>query len=162
MIRIGSTAPIMYGSIIVSVRISGKRSTSQMNSFDWIVTVALGSIAGSGILLSTVSITGALWAIALLLGMQWILTRSIVQYPLVAAFVKAEPTLLINNGEICGEALVRERISKQELFSALRQKGLADPSQARWVILETDATLSVIPTDHPVTTTRALDGIKHH
>ena len=44
LVRIALAAPVIYFTIIAFIRLAGKRSTSQMNNFDWVVTVALGSI----------------------------------------------------------------------------------------------------------------------
>ena len=35
ILKILIAAPIMYISVVVAIRIIGKRSTSQMNNFDW-------------------------------------------------------------------------------------------------------------------------------
>ena len=42
-VRIGLAAPVIYLTIIAFIRLAGKRSTSQMNNFDWVVMVALGA-----------------------------------------------------------------------------------------------------------------------
>lgn len=47
-------APVMYMPVILAIRITGKRSTSQMNNFDWIVTVAIGSLTASEIIIDSV------------------------------------------------------------------------------------------------------------
>lgn len=77
LLRIAATAPIVYLLIILFIRLSGKRSTSQMNNLDWIVTVALGSIAASTILLKDIAVAEGILAIGLLLAMQWLLTAMI-------------------------------------------------------------------------------------
>lgn len=145
LLRILITAPILYGAIIGFVRLAGKRSTSQMNNFDWIVTVALGSIIGSGILLQDVAIADVLLAVTLLMGLQYCLTSLAVRFEFFDGLVKAKPRLLVADGECIADAMRRERVTEQELRSALRQNGLNDTGQARWVILESDASFSVIP-----------------
>jgi uncharacterized membrane protein YcaP (DUF421 family) len=42
-------ATVFYFLIVVMVRVSGKRTTGELNNFDWIITVAVGSLAASGI-----------------------------------------------------------------------------------------------------------------
>ncbi|MGB3722587.1 MAG: DUF421 domain-containing protein, partial [Pacificimonas sp.] len=56
LLSIGLSAIATYIGIVILVRISGKRTTSQMNNFDWIITVALGGLVTSGILLKGVSV----------------------------------------------------------------------------------------------------------
>ena len=131
--------------IIVLIRLSGKRTTSQMNNFDWIITVAVGSLAASGILLEDVTIADATAAIVMLGLLQFALTWLVVRSDRLTKVVKAEPTLLTHKGEYLKDAMLRERITKSEVDAALRENGIAEPEGAQWVVLETDGTLSVIP-----------------
>jgi uncharacterized membrane protein YcaP (DUF421 family) len=147
IVRILLAAPIMYLAIILFIRLAGKRSTSQMNNFDWIVTVALGSITGSGIILKSVTVSEALLATAILLATQWLLTSGILRFDWMAHLVKAEPRLLVHRGQYVHSAMRAERVTETEVMSAIRARGLTDVRDAQWVILETDATFSVIADD---------------
>lgn len=145
LLRILVSAPILYLAIIGFVRLVGKRATSQMNNFDWIVTVALGSLTASGILLKDVSILETLFAIGLLLGLQYCLTALAVRSKVVDNAIKAEPRLLVDNGAFLSRAMRKERVTEQEILSALREHGVKSMDEVRWVILESDASFSVIP-----------------
>lgn len=145
LVRILATAPVIYFTVIAYVRLAGKRSTSQMNNFDWLVTVALGSIMGSGIMLKDVTIAETALAIGLLLGMQWLLTKLIFHAPPVARLAKARPALLVSHGDFVTDTLRRERVTEEEVLAAIRSEGLTSVDEVAWVILETDATLNVIP-----------------
>ncbi|OWU68107.1 DUF421 domain-containing protein [Marinibacterium profundimaris] len=160
LLRVAISAPIIYLGIICAIRLAGKRSTSQMNNFDWVVTVAMGSITASGIVLKDVTILEVFLAVGLLLGLQWMVTKMIVWYPPTGRLVKAEPALLVQDGEFLHESLRRERVSTAEVLAAVRENGFTALDQVRWVILETDATMSVLPrTDDPRTETTALCGV---
>ena len=39
----------------------------------------------------------------------------------------------------------QERVTEREILSAVRDSGLVDLDQVQWIILETDATMNVIP-----------------
>lgn len=158
LIRVLVTVPILYFWVILCVRITGKRTTSQLNNFDWIFTVAIGSLIASPVLLDDVSILETLLAVALLIGLQWLVTLLSARSELAETVVKATPTLLVYKGQLREDAMDRERISREEIMSALRQNGLVSLDRALAVVLESDAGLSVIPrdTDHPQQTARAL------
>ena len=144
LLSIGLSAIATYIGIVILVRISGKRTTSQMNNFDWIITVALGGLVTSGILLKGVSVADAMFAASMLIGLQWLMTTIVLRSELVRKLVKAEPTLLLNEGKLLDSNMRRERISKAEIMAALRENGLHELKQAKWVVLETDASFSVI------------------
>lgn len=158
-LRILVSVPILYVSVILFVRLTGKRATSQMNNFDWIVTVAIGSIIGSGALLDDTSIVDTLLAIGLFLLLQWLLTRGVLESALLRRAVKAEPRLLVHKGRWLEKALTAERIAKAEVMSAIRAHGLTSLDEVQWVILETNAKFSVIPRDGRDFTDVEMQGV---
>lgn len=146
--RIGSVAVgavFFYFLVIAVVRLSGKRLTSQMNNFDWIVTIAMGSLMSSGILLKEVSITDSTVAIILLAFLQWLTTLAVRRSELIRRMVKPVPTLLTHKGKFVNDNLRKERISEAEIRAKLRQQGFTSIEDANWVILETDGNLTVVP-----------------
>ena len=133
-----------YALLILFVRIFGKRSTSKMNNFDWIVTVSIGSIMASGTLLNSVTIAQSATAIFVLLSLQWIVTKLSVVWRGFSDFIRAEPTILVENGEYCRAAMRKQRVSEAEIQAAIRQQGVPDLSDIRWVILESNAGITVL------------------
>ena len=115
-----------------------------MNNFDWIVTVAMGSIVGSGIILKDVTLSESAFAVFVLLAVQWGVTKALMHSEHVRAVVKAEPRVLARHGTYIRSAMEEERITEQEVQSALREAGLRDLSQTEAVVLETDASISVL------------------
>lgn len=160
LIQIAITVPILYLFIVLAIRIVGKRATSRMNNFDWVVTVAMGSIMAAGILRKETAILEALLAIALLLLLQWILTRSVLHNRRVQRLIKAAPTLLVAEGRFIEDAMRRERITKGEVMAALRGKGVHNLNEIRWVILEPDATFSVVTKKDKIVSRAVYEGVE--
>lgn len=159
ILRTVVAAGILYIAVVCAVRIFGKRSTSQMNNFDWIVSVAIGSLMASGVLLSNVTVLESVIAIYVLLSLQWGLTKCTFLSDAITKAVKSEPTLLLHNGEVLEDAMRRERLTKAELHAAIRGAGLSRIEDVQWIILETNATLSVIPTSQPFETATVLERV---
>ena len=76
---------------------------------------------------------------------QYITTKLVQRSRTIANIVKAEPTLLTHKGEYLRDAMLRTRISEEEIKTALRQNGITHNADANWVVLETNGQLSVIP-----------------
>jgi len=144
LIRIAFTAPLIYAIVILGIRLVGKRSTSQMNSFDWIVTVAVGSLVSSTIILKSISILEGAFSIFLLLIMQLILTKILSYNTVLQKLVRATPQLLVYEGKYLEDNLITERVVKGEILSAIRHRGIQNISDVHAVVLETDSTFSVI------------------
>ena len=142
---VGQSAAFFFVFIILVVRVLGKRVTAQMNNFDWIITVAVGSLAASGVLLKNVSIADAAVAIAVIGALQWGATWATMRFDGFARILKPSPRLLVHKGEILHGALKRERVTPHEVAAALRAQGYTDLADANWVILETNGEMTVIP-----------------
>jgi uncharacterized membrane protein YcaP (DUF421 family) len=145
IVEISANAFLFYVLIIVMVRIVGKRTTSELNNFDWIINVAVGSLAASGILLRNVATLDAVAAIVVLATCQFVSTKLVLKSRWVADVIKAEPTLLTHKGEYLRDAMRKTRISEEEINMALRRSGVTGNDAANWVVLETNGELSVIP-----------------
>ncbi|TIX49796.1 DUF421 domain-containing protein [Alteraurantiacibacter aquimixticola] len=159
--EVALSAALAYAAIVVIIRVSGARTTAQLNSFDWIVNVIVGSLAASGILLEDVSLLASLTGIIVLVALQYTLARLTQHFKPFEKLVKDEPVMLTHKGRYLREAMRRTRISEDEIMTALRGEGHTSVEDANWVILETNGTLSVIPRDEnkSLETVEALERV---
>lgn len=144
VVLVGASA---YVLLVVVVRLAGKRSLSQLNAFDFVVTVALGSMLATTLLNADTALAEGVTAIALLLGLQYILTTVSVRWPRVRQAITARPALLLADGQVQYETLRRQRLTESELRQAVRASGSGDLSLIKAVVLESDGTFSVITND---------------
>lgn len=135
---------LSYFGLIVWLRVSGKRTLSKWNSFDFVVTIALGSILASALLTKSVSLVQTMAAIGLLVCFQFILTWLAVRSSIVQNLIKAKPTLLFFEGEFIEHWLKQERVAKGEVLAAIRLSGGSNLNDIGAVVLETDGSFSVI------------------
>ena len=140
---------LAYLALIVLLRTSGKRTLSKMNAFDLIVTVALGSTLATVLLSKDVPLAEGVTAFALLIGLQFAITWLSVRFPPVSQFVKAEPTLLLHQGELLPQAMKRERVVESEIHAAIRAQGIASVARVAAVVLETDGSFTVVSSPEP-------------
>lgn len=133
-----------YASLVCLLRMSGKRTLSKMNAFDFLVTVALGSALATVILSKDTSLAQGVLAFALLIGCQFAVTWLSVRWGWVRRLVTGEPEMLFYRGEFLHAAMRRSRVTEDEVRSALRSSGIGDPREAHAVVLETDASFSVV------------------
>lgn len=145
LLRIIITAPIMYVAVVAFIRVSGKRTMAQMNNFDWIVTVAMGSLVASSIVFKDVTIIEVLLAMIVLLAFQVIVTKFTLESERFADIIKARPMLLVYQGEFLEENMAQERVSEEEICSVVRKAGIASVADVLAVTLETDGSVSVLP-----------------
>ncbi len=138
---VGSLA---YVTLVLFLRISGKRTLAKLNAFDLVVTVALGSTLSAIILQESVALAEGAAALALLILLQFLVTFLSVRSAGFAAALRSEPALLARDGAFCMAAMKRERITQDEALSAVRASGGNDIAKVEALILESDGTLSVV------------------
>lgn len=144
LVRVGASALLGYLVLVVVLRIAGNRATSKMSNFDWAVTVALGSILGSTIVVEDVVVAEMAVAVGVLVGLQAAMTWIAVRSRGFETVLKASPTLLVHRGEFVEHAMRRERVSRRDILAAIRESGIVQLRDVRAVVLESDASLSVM------------------
>ena len=133
-----------YVSLIVLLRASGKRTLSKMNMFDWVVTVAMGSVMASALVSDGVSYAQAVAAFVTLIGAQWVVTTLSYRSATFENIVKAAPTILYYHGTYFEREMRRERVPKSEILGAIRQNAQGAPDQVAAVLLESNGELTVM------------------
>jgi uncharacterized membrane protein YcaP (DUF421 family) len=140
---------LSYVAVVAVLRVSGKRTLSKWNAFDFVVTVAYGTILATLVLSRDTSLLQGILGLVVLLLLQFALTWLAVRYPMVQGWIKAQPTLLLYRGELQLDALKRERVTQSEIRAAVRSQGLSAMEDAEVVVLETDGSFSVIQQLNP-------------
>ncbi len=145
LLRIAIIGVAAYVLLVLLLRLTGKRTLSKMNAFDFVVTVALGSTLATIILSKDVVLAEGLLALGVLVGMQYVVAWLSARFEWVDQLVKATPALLAYRGRLLHDALRRERVSEDEVISAIRSAGMNSLEEAEAVVLETSGDFSVLP-----------------
>lgn len=133
-----------YVCLVVLLRVSGKRTLSKLSAFDFVVTIALGSTFASVLTTKSLTLAEGVAALALLVALQLAVSWTSVRSKTFESLVKSEPSLLLRNGELLHATLRRERITPDEVMSAIRDAGATEFRAASAVILESDGTLTTL------------------
>lgn len=134
-----------YLALMLVLRVSGKRTLSQLNAFDFVVTVALGSTLATVLLSSDVSWAEGVVALALLAGLQFVIAWVTTRWQPLRKIVTSSPQVLLRDGVVDPGALRKARLSEAEVRQAVRSSGTGDLSDVAMVVLETNGKISVIP-----------------
>ncbi|WP_216859063.1 DUF421 domain-containing protein [Hymenobacter citatus] len=153
-------AVAVYVAIIVLIRLSGKRTLAKMNAFDLVVTVALGSSLATVALSKSTKLVEGVLGIAVLLGLQYVVAWLSIRSKKVRQLVKAEPQMLLHNGQFLERALRKERVTHDEVRAAVRQQGVLALDQVAAVVLETDGSMSVIQHSDQSQSASALEDVQ--
>ena len=135
--------------VLILVRVVGLRSFSKMTAFDFVTTIAMGSLlaAASGAT-SWRAFLQAVLALAFLLLVQWVLALARIRSDRLRHLMANTPVLLMENGIFCEEALRQSRVAREDVLAKIRTANALDLAAVRAVVLENTGDISVLHGDH--------------
>jgi uncharacterized membrane protein YcaP (DUF421 family) len=142
-----STAAI-YVTTVVTVRIAGRRTLTQLSGFDIIVTIALGSVVATTAVQASASYLQGAVAVVTLLALQTVAAALRQRFVAFRRLLDFSPEVVVRDGRIDLRAAPGgPQLTEDELRSRLRQKGVFDLDGVHLVIVEPTGELSVRPTE---------------
>jgi uncharacterized membrane protein YcaP (DUF421 family) len=151
-------AVVVYGFLLVALRLAGRRELGQMTSFDLVLLLVVSNAVQNSINAGDNSLAGGLVSAAVLVALNWALGWAAYRWRKVERLVQGRPIRIVTDGRVHLGALRRELITYSELRSALRKQGITRLSECAQVTLEPDGTLAVIRSDVP---THSLAELAH-
>jgi uncharacterized membrane protein YcaP (DUF421 family) len=139
------TAVGIYIAIILFTRIAGKRSFSKMSSFDFAITVSIGSMIATTVLSKSVSLWEGIVGLGILYALQMLLAV-LRRYGIVRTIVDNEPLILMEGEEIYYQNLKKARVTEADLKSKLREANIIELSEVKMVVFESTGDISVLST----------------
>jgi len=145
VLRVVILAPLGLSVVVVATRFVGLRTFSKMTAFDFVTTVAIGSLlAGAAAASAWPAFLQNAGAIVTILIAQIILALLRKQSDTVENAIGNDPILLMQNSRWHLEALRTTRVSKDDVWAKLREANVCDLSQVRAVVLESTGDISVL------------------
>ena len=127
---------IVYLSLIVFLRLFGKRELAQLNPFDLVVLLSLSNTVQNAMIGDDNSVSGGVIGAFSLLAINWLLTRGLFRSPKLSMVLEGEETVLIRHGVVDWEATKKEALSELELRSVLHKQGFDRYEEVEKCVLE--------------------------
>ena len=145
ILGISLSAFLIYVLLLIFVRINGLRSFSKMSSYEFAITVAVGSILAAIVVQEEPSISQGAWAIAVFFSIQSV--HSIWRRKRPDTYLENKPLLLMQDGEILETNLEEAKMTQADLMGKLREANVLALSEVRAVIFEPTGDVSVLHGD---------------
>jgi len=137
------TAIGIYIVLVILTRISGKRSFSKMSSFDFAMTVAIGSVMATVIITKAVSLQHGIIGLISIYAIQMIVAFA-RQNSNIRKIIDNKPTLLMKNEEIFEDNLKKCNVTISDLKAKLREANVIQLSEVKAVVFESTGDISVL------------------
>ena len=126
------------------MRLIGRRELSSLEPFDLILLVVLGDAVQQGLTQDDYSLTGALLAIGTIAMLQLGVSYANFRFPRLRPLLDGEPIVVVRDGRPIERNLRRERVTLDDLTSAMRQQNIAQIDDVQWAVMETSGAISFI------------------
>lgn len=141
-------AAAVYLFVLVVFRISGKRSLSQITTFDFILLLIIGEATQHALLGDDFSVINAFVVIATLITLDVAFAWMERRMPSFGRAVESLPVVVLEHGKLLHDRAEREGVTLSEILAEGRDKhGLERLDQFKYAILERHGGISVIPQD---------------
>ena len=134
---------VVYGAVLLGLRLAGKRELSQLNPFDLVVLLLLSNTVQNAIIGNDNSVIGGLFGAAVLLLTNHFLVRYLFKSGRLDA-MEGNPDVLVSGGKVMHDRLNEELITVAELEAAARRQGIKSMADVEECRLETGGALTFV------------------
>jgi uncharacterized membrane protein YcaP (DUF421 family) len=131
---------VVYLFLVIVLRIFGKRELAQLNPFDLVVLLSLSNTVQNAIIGNDNSITGGLLGAFTLLAVNYFVVRYFFKHRRLDQMFEGKPSVLIENGKLCKQALAKELLTEAELLTVAHRQGFDRLSEVEACTLEPGGT----------------------
>jgi uncharacterized membrane protein YcaP (DUF421 family) len=135
---------VVYGVIMLITRMIGRRELSTLAPFDLILLVVVGDLIQQGVTQSDYSLTGTVIVLSTLTLLVVATSYASFRIPLMRRALEGEPIVLVEHGKLLDGNLRRERLTRGEVAAEARLQQIADLSEVRFAVLETNGQISFV------------------
>jgi uncharacterized membrane protein YcaP (DUF421 family) len=138
-------AVIVYGFLLLLLRLTGKRQVGQLAPFDLVLLLVLSNAVQNSMNAGDNSLVGGLLSAATLIGLNFVIGWVTYRSKKMEGVIEGRPEVLIHNGKLYEKVLAQAQLTHHELNAALRQAGCACIEEVHLAILENNGSISVTP-----------------
>jgi uncharacterized membrane protein YcaP (DUF421 family) len=144
--QVAAKAALMYATALVALRLGERRTLAQWTIIDFASAVAMGAIIGRTAIAGGQSyLTGAVALVTLVVVHR---LASLLRFqPLLGKIVDHRVRVLVDDGTLRRHELRRCGLTDNDLFAQLRQHGVFDLADVRYVLYETKGSITVVRRD---------------
>lgn len=136
----------IYIVLLIIFRIAGKRSVSQITTFDFVLLLIISEVVQQAMIANDNSIVNAVLLVITLVGLDIAFSLWKQRSERFTRLVDSLPLMLIEDGKLLKDRMKKERVDESDiLFQARHLQGLERLDQIKYAILETSGGITVVP-----------------
>lgn len=141
---------LVYGFLVLLLRLFGKRELAQLNPFDLVVLLSLSNTVQNAIIGNDNSVAGGFVGAFTLVFINYVVVRFLFRHRRLDQIFEGRPTVLVKDGQVLKNELAKELISVSELQTVARRQGFDGLHEVESCVLEPGGAFNMrrkIPTE---------------
>lgn len=143
LLAVAGGSAALYILIIICLRLLGKKGLAELSLGDLVLIILIGEAIGSLIPQENAFLSAVVCVLTLTL-MNFIIERIVYRSKFLKKFLEGSPVNIIKDGKIKYDKMKTEKLTREDLEEALRQKGIKDIKNIEKAVLETDGGISIV------------------
>lgn len=135
-------AVFLYGLMILTMRLLGKRQLGEFEPYELALTILLADIISSPIESVSTPLLYGILPIAAVIMVHGMISIACIKSDKIRSIISGRPTMVIRRGIIDLKELDRLCLSLADLLEGLRCAGFMDPNEVGTAIVEANGTIS--------------------
>jgi len=136
----------IYLILMVIFRLAGKRSLSQITTFDFVLLLVIGEAIQQALLGDDFSLTNAFLVIVTLVGLDIAMSLLKQRFKKFERVIDSLPLVLVEDGKLIRERMDKARVDEADIMARARElQGLERLDQIKYAVLERSGGITVIP-----------------
>ena len=137
---------VVYLILLVVFRIAGKRTLSEVTTFDFVLLLIIAEVTQQALLGDDNSIVNFVLPVVTLLGLDILLSLLKQRWPRLDRLMEGEPLIIVEDGKPLKERMDKARVDVEDVLTAARElQGLERMEQIKYAVLERNGGISIVP-----------------
>ena len=135
---------LLYFTIILCLRLMGKRQIGELSPGELVVTILISNLAALPIAEPTLPMLASVIPMLTLVALEILMSAVGLKFKGFRDMVSGHPMIVVRDGVADKDMLKRLRISYDDLNEALREQQVFDVAEVKMAIVETTGKISVM------------------
>lgn len=134
----------VYFLVLLVIRMMGKREIGQLSPFDFVVAIIIAELAVIPLEATDMPLWQSILPLSILVALEVGVSYATLFSRNLRGIICGHPQIIIKNGVLLKEEMRKARYNLDDLIAQMRDKGIVDPDDVEFAVLETSGKLSVI------------------
>jgi uncharacterized membrane protein YcaP (DUF421 family) len=136
----------VYFGLMILFRLAGKRTLTEMTSFDFILLLILGDLVQSALLDNDESLFGSFLVVLTILSVDILMSLLKQKSKTIEKLMDGVPLVIVENGKLVKQYADKARVDEGDVMQeARKQRGLERLDQIKYAVLEKSGGITIIP-----------------